>query len=241
MKMRYWLTAAILAGLGIFCYNFVYGYQFTGIILCGLAVVRLAFGILNMCTSKIFSIVFSIAFCVGILAMIVTGVWIVTNMSGSEDPQAEYAVVLGAGVNGSEPSKSLSERIDAAEEYAKAHPKSILILSGGKSEEDTISEAQCMYQELTARGISGKRLLKEERASNTEENLTYAMETISAHRGSKPTEIVVITSEYHIPRATLIADRLGIKVLGYPAETENFLYFCNMFVREIFAVWKEVL
>jgi len=241
MKMRYWLTAAILGGLGVFCYLFVYGYQFTGIVLCGLAVIRLAFGLLNMCTSKIFSLIFSACFCIGIVAMIVTGVWIAANMSEAENPQAEYAVVLGAGVNGTEPSKSLSERIDAAERYLEAYPNTIMVLSGGYGENATISEAQCMLDELEARGFSERILLTEDRAYNTEENLTLSLEEIYAYGGDKPAEIAVITSEYHLARTSLIADRLGIEVLAYPAKTDSFLYFCNMFIREIFAVWKEVI
>ncbi len=241
MKMRYWLPALILIGLGVFCYSFVYGYQFTGVILCGLGIICLVFGLLNLCRRKIFSVIFSVCLCVGVIAMIATGVWIATKMSGAEDARSDYAVVLGAGVNGTEPSRSLSERIDAAERYAKAYPEAILILSGGKGDNENISEAQCMYDELTERGISAGRLIKEEQASTTQENLRYSLDLIGQRNGKIPQEITVISSEYHLLRASLIAKKLEIEMLGYPAQTSNKLYFCNMFVREIFAVWKELM
>ena len=240
MKMRYWLPALILAGLGVFCYAFVYGYQFTGILLCGLGVLRFAFGILNLCRRKIFGIILSVCLCIGVIGMIATGVWIGGNLSGAEQPQAEYAVVLGAGVNGTEPSQSLCERIDAAESYAKEYPNAILILSGGKGDLENISEAQCMYEHLIARGIPANRLILEENATSTQENLQFSMKLIEERSGAVPEAVAVISSEYHLLRASLIAQKLDVQMLGYPAETENKLYFCNMFLREIFAVWKEL-
>ena len=241
MKKRYWLSALIFFGLGAFCYFFVYGYQFTGVALCGLGMIRLAFGFLNLCKRKVFSVIFSVCLCACVVAMIATGAWIALNMSGAENAQSEYAVVLGAGVNGTEPSRSLMERIDAAERYAQEHPEAILILSGGQGSNENITEAECMFRELTARGISANRLWKEENASTTQENLRFSAEMIKERSGKAPQKLAVISSEYHLLRAELIAKKLGIEMLGYRAETENKLYFCNMFVREIFAVWKEFI
>lgn len=241
MKKRYWIPAAILIGVGLFCYFFVYGYQFTGVLLCALGAIRFVFGLLNLCRRKIFSIIFSVCFCVGIVLMIATGVWIGLNMGGAEQPQAEYAVVLGAGVNGTSPSQSLRERIDAALQYVQEYPNAILILSGGQGENESMTEAQCMYEHLIDAGIDANRLWKEEQASTTNENLLFSMALIEEKTGAKPEKIAVISSEYHLLRASLIAKELELETLGYPASTSNKLYFCNMFLREIFAIWNELL
>ncbi len=241
MKKRYWISALIFFGLGLFCYFFVYAYQFTGIMLCGLGVLRLIFGLLNMCKCKIFGIILTGCVVVGIVAMCATGVWIGANMGGADESRAEYAVVLGAGVNGTQPSASLRERLQAAQTYAQAYPDAILILSGAQGENEEISEAQCMYNWLTERGISPTRLRKEESATTTQENLSLSLELIEQETGHKPTQLAVISSEYHLLRASLIADELGVETLSYPAETENKLFLCNMFVREIFAVWETIL
>lgn len=45
---------------------------------------------------------------------------------------AEYVIVLGAKVRGSELSNSLKKRLDKALEYAENNPNTVLVLSGGK-------------------------------------------------------------------------------------------------------------
>ena len=51
----------------------------------------------------------------------------------------------------------------------------------------------------------------------------------------------MISSEYHLLRASMLAKREGLEALGYPARTENPAYFVNMFVREICGVWVTLL
>ena len=132
IRKRYWLVALAQLGAGLFFYFFVYAYQFTGILLCGLAAVTLAFGALNLLKRTIFRTIFLCALTVGFVAAVITGVQIGTTASGSPAPEAEFVIVLGAGVNGTQPSASLSERLHAAKDYAEKYPNAILILSGGQ-------------------------------------------------------------------------------------------------------------
>ena len=234
MKKKYWISALILFGAGILTYLYVYAYQFTGIMLCVLGAVRLAFGILNTCKRKVFYMAFCIALAVLTVAMIVTSIGIVKHMDGEKTHEGKYVIVLGAGVNGEKPSASLLERLQAAKNYAEEYPDAILILSGAQGEREEISEAQCMYNWLVENGVSASRLRLEERATTTEENIRYSLELIE----DEITTVSIISSEYHLLRAELIAEDLGITMQGYAAETANKLYFCNMFLREIFAIWK---
>ncbi len=52
-------------------------------------------------------------------------------------------------------------RIDRAEKYLKENEKTKAVLSGGKGEDEGISEAQCMAEELGRKGIAFHRLLLE--------------------------------------------------------------------------------
>ena len=52
--------------------------------------------------------------------------------------------MLGAGVNGTEPSLSLYNRLVAAENWLREHPNSVAVLSGGQGQNEQISEAECM-------------------------------------------------------------------------------------------------
>lgn len=241
MKKKYWIPGLIFFALGLFVYFFVYAYQFTGLMLCGLGAVCLTFGVLNFLKRKIFKTIFKIVLALGLTAMIVTGVFIGSFADGADDPRAEYVIVLGAGVNGTQPSVSLRERLEAAVSYWEEYPDAILILSGGQGEHEEITEAQCMHTWLTAHGVPAENLRKEEQATTTQENIRYSLDLIEQESGLCPSQVGIISSEYHLLRASMIADDMAVEAVCYPAETGRFTYFCNMFVREIFAVWKTLL
>lgn len=237
MKKRYWVTALGLFVSAAMVRLTASPYRFSSAFLSALGIVCLALGLLNTCKRKIFHTIFCIVVLVGVVGMIATGVWIGANMGGTEEMDVEFVIVLGAGVNGSSPSQSLVERLEAAMAYSDAHPDAVLILSGGQGDEENISEAQCMYDYLTSHGVSASRLRMEDDASTTEENLEFSLRLIEAETGESVTEIGIISSEYHLLRASLIAENLGVNAECYPASTQNKLYFCNMLLREIFAVW----
>ncbi len=238
IKKFYWLSAAALFALGVFFYFFVYAYQFTGMVFWGLSVLTLAFGLISRAKRILFPIVYVGILVIGLILAVTTGEEILQTSKGSPDPKADYAIVLGAGVNGTEPSASLRERIRAAKAYAEAYPDSVLVLSGSQGPNEGISEAQCMYNKLTEAGIDPARLYMEDQADDTEQNILFSLDLIEQEFGSTPESVCIISSEYHLLRAGLHGKELGIHSLVYPARTDNRLYFCNMLLREIVAVWE---
>ena len=174
----------------------------------------------------------------GTLAAAVPGSFILRAAHPAVLPDCDYIVVLGAGVRGTVPSLTLSERIQAAYAYLTDHPDTVAVLSGGQGPDEQITEAACMYRELTNMGIDGTRLLSEEKSTSTIENLRFSMEVIGAATGEHPIEIGVISSEYHIFRATRFARDLGLQPVGIPAKTSWVTLRINYYLREIVAVWK---
>lgn len=238
IKKRYWIIAGVELFIGLFFYFLVYAYQFTGLLFCGLAVLTMIFGVLNLIKRTIFrTVLIGLLIFASVLA-IITGSNIHKNSAGSPDPRADYAIVLGAGVNGTEPSASLRERINAAKAYAETYPESILILSGSQGPNEDISEALCMYNKLVEAGIDPSRLYIEDQADDTEQNILFSIDLIEKEFGISPESICIISSEYHLLRAGMHGEELGLTPLLYPARTENRLYYCNMFLREIVAVWE---
>ena len=146
-------------------------------------------------------------------------------------------MVLGAGVNGTVPSRSLQDRLDAALAYLQTHPDSVAVVSGGQGAGEEISEADCMFSYLTAHGIPADRVWMEDRATNTLENLQLSAEVIESHTGVSPEKIAIVSSEYHLCRASLFASRLGLEAECIPAATGRLALRCNYYIREIFAVW----
>lgn len=173
-----------------------------------------------------------------IFVTITTLAIIIQSSSDADNSGADYAVVLGAGVNGTTPSASLSARLRAAEEYARSNPDTILILSGGQGGGESITEAQCMYNWLTNRGIDADRLILEERSGSTEENLAFSAEIIFGREPDFDGRICVVTESYHLCRAKLYAHRAGLeRVVGQGAYTGLPVLTGIYYLRECVALW----
>lgn len=244
MRARYWLIAAVgLFALGVAVWLTIYGYQFFGLLLCAAGAVCAVFGVLALLknrfpkTVKWFRRVFAGLLAVFALLAVATGVWLGVSLGGADDPETEFVVVLGAGVNGTVPSQALRERLEAAQRYMDTYPDAILILSGGQGNNENITEAECMYRWLTERGADAARLRMEENATSTQENIAFSLDLIEAEFGTRPEKLGVISAEYHLLRASLLAKDAGVDTVCFPSHTENPAFFCLMFVREIFGVW----
>ena len=148
-----------------------------------------------------------------------------------------YLLVLGTKVVGEAPGKMLRDRIAAAYAYLAQHPDVVCIVSGYQSGKGAISEAACMYRELTVMGIDPERIWIEPCASSTKENLKFGMALIEEKTGKRPEKIGVLSSEHHLLRAQLLAARQGIACAAIPAKTTHFLTFIVNFLREIPLIW----
>lgn len=247
MAGRYWKPALILLLAGLLLIFMITSYSFLGCVLCVLAVLRLVFGLLHRLRLVAPVPVFVVRHILrGLLALLLvvavaTGIWIGSAMDGAKEPEADYVIVLGAGVRSDEPSRSLLERLRAAKTYLEANPGAVAVLSGGQGDGENLSEAQCMYNWLTAQGISTSRLRMEDRATSTQENLRFSLDLIEAETGKRPTRVAVVSNEYHLLRATLLGRKEGVEVLGWPAASTSLPYFCNMFLREIGGVWYTII
>lgn len=148
-------------------------------------------------------------------------------------PQDTPAVVLGCSVKGTVPSRILQERIDAAYAYMQEHPQAVCILSGGQGADEEISEAACMYRELTDAGADAGRLYQEAESTNTQENLENSKKILD--KLGKPGTAVIISSEFHLYRGRWWAKALGYEDYGYAAHTD-WKYLPTFFLREVIAV-----
>lgn len=160
----------------------------------------------------IFSIVF---FVLCSLLWIITGKWIADGKKPEADGTYDYALVLGAKVNGETPSLSLQYRLEAALQYAKQYPHVNMILSGGQGADEFISEAEAMKRYLMAHGIPEDRLIEEKYSSSTFENISFSKKLLP----NSVNGITIITSDYHLARARKIASHLGLQTDTVAAET----------------------
>ena len=242
MKLFKQLLPFALVLLGIFFRNYVHGHSFLGLICFLLAGILLCNRLLRRLQrifppAKLLRFLFNGILALGILVSFCTLGVILRASLGEPDADETYIVVLGAKVNGTSPSLSLSDRIDAAEAYLKNHPDAIAILSGGQGSDEPITEAKCMYDELVARGIDPARLWMEDKSTNTWENMKFSRALLEERTGSIPDKIALVSSEFHLFRAQLFARRFGFDTVGVPAATSLPFLKVNYFLREAVAVW----
>lgn len=155
--------------------------------------------------------------------------------------QADYAVVLGANMKtDGTASRIMRQRLRAAMEFMERNPDAMVILSGGKGEDEPISEASCMYKTIVDMGADPERLLLEENSFDTRDNLMFSWDIIES-RGGTEKAVAVITSEFHERRAAYIGRTLGIETCAVPAHTDQWFYRVNYTLREVFAFVKAAL
>ena len=199
----------------------------------------------------------------GVVALAVLCVLVFLGAASSDKKNLDYVIVLGARVKEHTVSNSLKKRLDKAIEYAQENPDTILVLSGGRGPGEDVSEAEVMRQYLEYNGVRPEQLLIEDRSVSTVENIAYSKVVIEEHRNrdkkelvpltrrttsvpyaiapDKPLEIGVLTSNFHIYRARLTAEKWGIEnVYGISADSDPVL-FIHLCVRECASIVKDRL
>ena len=242
-----WVCIGFFSLLALFLNFFMVGYSFSVLVsLCIIAII-LIYKTLNQLAKKYpqdartLKRIFTIILCIGLLVVGITECIIIEASFGDPAAHCDYMVVLGAGVHGDQPSLSLRNRIDAACDYLTTHPDVTAVLSGGQGEGENLSEAQCMFDHLSAMGIDEDRLWMEDRATSTWENLQFSLNLIEEATGQRPEKLGVLSSEYHLFRASLFADACGVDFLGIPAKTTKISLRINYFMREVAGVWHYLL
>lgn len=238
----YCIAIGILLVLALFFKYALVGYRFLPFVFLCLGALITCWKLLGMLKKrkpkegKIVSIVFNSCVAVGLAILTVIGCFVGRACFGDPNTTCDYVVVLGAGLHGSTPSRSLRERLNAAYEYLMAHPDVICIVSGGQGPGEDMTEALCMYNELVAMGIDGSRIWMEDKSTSTQENLRFSLDIIESRTGVRPAQIGVLSSEYHLFRAGLFAADEGVEAVGVPAKTTLPVLFVNYFLREIAGV-----
>ncbi len=123
---------------------------------------------------------------------------------------ADGLVVLGAAQYDGRPSPVFAHRLEAAFRLWKAGVAPRILVTGGKRPGDRFSEGAAGCRYLRRLGVPKKALICEEKSTSTWENLQAAKRIF----GRK--QVILVTDAPHLPRALLLARRLGLVARGYP-------------------------
>lgn len=140
----------------------------------------------------------------------------ISRVGGTTRPQqADVIIVLGAAVWAEGPSPALEARVKYAAHLYREGFADNLILTGGLGVHPP-TEARVMKEVLKDLEVEREALYLEERAENTLENIKYSKEIMD---GQDWESALIVSDYFHIKRALLIAEDLGIEeVHGAPAQ-----------------------
>lgn len=240
--MAFWIAEAALMAVFLLLFYVAVGYKTIAIALFAITALvgfyrlLMYLGRKNAKLAKVLKIVLTSLVCIGLVLFAVIEVIVVSAAHTDKDPDAPYLIVLGAGVNGSEPSLSMLYRLDAAKDYLESYPESRVVVSGGQGAGENISEAECMRAWLTENGISENRILMEDKSTSTYENLRNSLEIVSMFSNDPTERVAVLSQEYHLYRAKFYARELGADAVGVAASTGNKAMMVSYTMREAFAV-----
>lgn len=153
-------------------------------------------------------------------------------------PENTYVITLGAKVEASgAPGKILKKRLDTTYEILSGREDLKCIVTGGQGSDEPISEAQCMRDYLVRKGISPDRIIIEDKATNTIENIENTLAILDGEYGG----FAVVTTNFHLPRAAYLCGRLGVdmdKAYFYSAPNTGMYTLYTILVREYMSYCK---
>ncbi|TCJ00840.1 YdcF family protein [Aeromicrobium sp. IC_218] len=153
---------------------------------------------------------------------------------------ARAVIVLGSGlVRGAVPpllAGRLRRAVAAARDRSGRDGVPVLVPSGGRGADEPVAEGVAMAAWLGEHGVRAEDVLVEDRARTTRENLLLSVALLERH-GVRPPYLVV-TNDYHAPRAAMLARRLGIDAQAVGAPTALY-YWPSAYLREFVAVMRE--
>ena len=239
MKKRYWASAL---GLGIAGFGLLTVYsamRFSAVLLLAGAVALLLWGFLagrRERTAVILRRIFLGCLALGLAFFTVLEVQIIRYGRTDGETEVSAVVILGAGVNGTVPSLSLQVRLTAALEYLADKPEIPIVVTGSQGPGEDISEARCMADWLMARGIPEERIILEEQADNTEENIRFSKALLSDKGINLTDHVAVVTADYHLYRASLLWGGESMVPVAAHMPGRFWGLTANYYIREAFAV-----
>ena len=152
------------------------------------------------------------------------------------DGTTQAIIVLGAQVKPDGTlSLQLQYRMELALEQYHAHPQ-VIVVCGAQGGNEPMTEAQAMHDYLASNGVPEADILMEDTSYNTRQNLAHAQKLL----GEDVKKVLIVTSNYHLPRAMALARDTGFEPQGVGAPVK-LIYWPKNHYREALAWVKYLL
>jgi uncharacterized SAM-binding protein YcdF (DUF218 family) len=156
------------------------------------------------------------------LVMLPIGLWVAMALAvvvwGRLDnaKPSSAIVVLGAAQYEGRPSPVLRARLDHALDLWRKGVAPRVILTGGRGERDTTSEAEVGRRYAMRNGVPDSAIALETEGRTTSESLR-AVSKMMEHESDK--SVVLVSDPFHMLRLAILAQRLGLKAHTSPTRT----------------------
>ncbi len=183
---------------------------------------------------NIIGITFTYAECI-LFSSMINGFRAATHIPASD---RDYILILGCGFrpDGTLP-PLLRGRVDKAMEFwykqkEETGKKAVIIPSGGQGPNESMAEAQAMYQYMVSSGFPEECIVREDKSVNTYQNMEFSRKIIeSSHPDSSDANTAFVTTNYHVFRSGVWAGLAGLEAEGLGSDTK-WWFWPNAFVRE---------
>ena len=148
----------------------------------------------------------------------------------------DYIIILGCQIKKDGTlTNLLKSRADKAIEFRnnqldKTGKDLIFIASGGKGNDEVISEGEAIKNYLLSCNISKESILVDNKSKNTYENILFSKKLIN----NKNAKVAFSTTNYHVFRSGTIASKEIENIEGIGSKTKYY-FWINAFIREFIA------
>ena len=159
------------------------------------------------------------------------------------DPGSDFnaVIILGAQVKEDGTlSIQLEDRLKAGLALWQKNRSALIITCGGRAGTEPIAEGEAMKRFLVNSGVPDNQVLAETQSANTKENIRLALSILREELPGGVIRPVIVTSDYHVPRAVRIARDEGIAAGGAGSATRP-EWFLKNYAREVLAWGKYFL
>ncbi len=168
-------------------------------------------------------------------AYIVSGAEPHIRRSAAECAPAQAAVLLGAGVySGRRVSPVVYDRIIAAIELYRAGRVGKILVTGDHGT-PYYDEVNTIHHWLRKQEVPERDIFTDYAGFSTYDSMVRAKEVFAVESA------ILVTQEYHLPRALYIASSLGIRAQGLAADRREYRHIFRYAAREIPARVKDFL
>lgn len=147
------------------------------------------------------------------------------RLPASAAPNADAIVVLSAGRRTAPGAAAISEwgdpnRFFAGVELFKAGKAPILVFTGAGTpgDPDTTLEGDILAQYATDLGIPPDHIVTTGLVLNTADEADAVTTALRQRPPPRAAEILLVTSAFHMPRASLLFERTGVRVTPFPVD-----------------------